>query len=154
MFPGYLYAYKFYQTPTTRHWRQLSISTPKKGCQLSSVWQDSKLSMILLSSLSLFFRPILLLWPLQSIRPALLYKLNKKYEVPSVRKPPPADIATQAVLAKIADDPSQGRGVGTIGVLLNNDGIPLPRFVWVMSPPLTCHSETAHWFIATLFGIY
>jgi hypothetical protein len=59
----------------------------------------------------------------------MLYKLNKKFEVPSVRKPPPTDIATQAVLEKIADDPSQGHGVGTIGVLLSNEGTPLPRSV-------------------------
>lgn len=62
-------------------------------------------------------------------RSALLYKLNNKFGVPSVRKLPPIDIATQAVLEKVADDPSQGRGVGTIGVLLSNDGIPLPRLV-------------------------
>ncbi|KIJ90940.1 hypothetical protein K443DRAFT_14814 [Laccaria amethystina LaAM-08-1] len=61
------------------------------------------------------------------IKPALLYKLNKKFNVLSVRKPPPADIAMQAVLAKVAEDPSQGRRVGTIGVLLSNDGTPLPQ---------------------------
>ena len=62
-------------------------------------------------------------------RSALLYKLNNKFGVPSVRKLLPIDIATQAVLEKVADDPSQGHGVGTIGVLLSNDGIPLPRLV-------------------------
>jgi len=62
-------------------------------------------------------------------RSALLYKLNNKFGVPSVRKLPPIDIATQAVLEKVVDDPSQGRGIGTIGVLLSNDGIPLPRSV-------------------------
>ncbi|KAF8810884.1 hypothetical protein BYT27DRAFT_7253282 [Phlegmacium glaucopus] len=62
-----------------------------------------------------------------TIKEGLLYKLNRKFNVPSVQKPPPPDIATQAVLAKVADDPSQGRGVGTIGVLLSNEGTPLPR---------------------------
>lgn len=33
---------------------------------------------------------------------------------------------TQAVLEKVTDDPSQGCGIGTIGVLLSNDGTPLP----------------------------
>lgn len=64
------------------------------------------------------------------IRSAMLYRLNKKFGVPSVRKPPPADIAMQAVLEKVADDPSQKRGVGTIGTLLSNQGMPLPRFVY------------------------
>jgi hypothetical protein len=64
------------------------------------------------------------------IRSATLYKLNKKFGVPSVRKPPPADIAMQAVLEKVASDPSQKRGVGTIGTLLSNEGMPLPRFVY------------------------
>lgn len=64
-----------------------------------------------------------------SSRASLLYKLNNKFSVPSPRKPPPEDIATQAVLEKVADDPLQGRGVGTIGVLLSNEGMPLPRYV-------------------------
>jgi hypothetical protein len=59
----------------------------------------------------------------------MLYKLNKKFQVPGIRKPPPADVATQAVLEKVANDPSQGHGVGTIGILLSNEGILLPRFV-------------------------
>ena len=62
----------------------------------------------------------------------MLYKLNNKFGVPSVRKLPPADVATQAVLEKVANDLSQGRGVGTIGTLLSNNGIPLPRFIFYL----------------------
>jgi len=64
-----------------------------------------------------------------SYRLTLLYNLNNKFGIPSVWKPLPPDIATQAVLEKIADDPLQGCGVGTIGVLLSNEGTPLPRSV-------------------------
>ncbi|EDR01743.1 uncharacterized protein LACBIDRAFT_333003 [Laccaria bicolor S238N-H82] len=61
------------------------------------------------------------------IKAPTLYKLSQKFNVPSVRRLPPADIATQAVLENVANDPSQGRGVGTIGTLLSNQGMPLPR---------------------------
>lgn len=82
------------------------------------------------------------------IRSALLYKLNNKFGVPSVRKLPPIDIAMQAVLEKVADDPSQGRGVGTIGVLLSNDGIPLPRSVrgFILHSQVTKSHDTSQGF--------
>jgi len=60
-------------------------------------------------------------------REAKLYTLNKKFSVPSVHKPPPADIATQAVLEKVGEDSLQQNGVGTIGCFLRNEGMPLPR---------------------------
>lgn len=60
-------------------------------------------------------------------RAPTLYKLNRRFEVPSVRKMPATDIAIQAVLEKVANDISQGQGVGTIGTLLSNEGMPLPR---------------------------
>jgi predicted class III extradiol MEMO1 family dioxygenase len=47
--------------------------------------------------------------------------------MPTVQKPPPADIATQAVLEKIAEDTAQMCGVGTISTLLSNEGMLLPR---------------------------
>jgi len=60
-------------------------------------------------------------------RKSRLAELNLKFGVPNVRKPPPADIATQAVLDKVAEDTAQTRGVGTISTLLSNEGILLPR---------------------------
>jgi hypothetical protein len=54
----------------------------------------------------------------------MLYKLNKRFEVPSVRNPPPTDVATQAVLEKVTSDPSQGRGVGTIAVYTRCSTLP------------------------------
>jgi hypothetical protein len=62
-------------------------------------------------------------------RASRLYELNTKFNVPSVRKPPPIEVATQAVLEEVAADTSQLNGVGTIGVNLSNKGISLPRFV-------------------------
>ena len=83
-------------------------------------------------NLSIKFVSCLYFWKfsfliLNSSRASLLYKLNNKFNVSSPRKPPPEDIAMQAVLEKVAEDPLQGRGVGTIGVLLGNKGMPLPR---------------------------
>ena len=63
------------------------------------------------------------------LRDQTLYKLNRKFNVPSVRWPPPDDIATQAILEKVANDPSQRGGVGTIGTLLSNEGVAIPRSV-------------------------
>ena len=60
-------------------------------------------------------------------RKSRLAELNLKFGVPTVRKPPPADIATQMVLEMIAEDTAQMRGVGTISTLLSNDGVLLPR---------------------------
>ena len=59
-------------------------------------------------------------------RRSLLANLNKKFDVPSVQKPPPPEIATQAVLEKVAEDPAQVNGVGTISTLLSNEGVLLP----------------------------
>ncbi|KAJ3742547.1 hypothetical protein DFH05DRAFT_1536392 [Lentinula detonsa] len=56
-----------------------------------------------------------------------LTALNSKFSVPSPRKPLPTDVATQAVLEKVANDTAQRNGVGTILTLLGNDGIALPR---------------------------
>ena len=64
-----------------------------------------------------------------SVRESRLYELNKQIAVPSVWKPPPPDVATQAILEQIAEDPSQRHGVGTINTLLGNEGIQIPRYV-------------------------
>lgn len=55
--------------------------------------------------------------------------LNNKFNVPSSKKPPSVDIATQAVLEKVANDPASRNGVGTIMTLLGNEGMSLPRSV-------------------------
>jgi hypothetical protein len=62
-------------------------------------------------------------------RKSKLKELNKKFKVPSARKPPPEPVAVQAILAKVAADPAQRNGVGAIGTFLSNDGMPLPRYV-------------------------
>ena len=64
-----------------------------------------------------------------SVRESCLYELNKQFAVPSVWKPPLPDVATQAILEQISEDPSQRRGVGTINTLLGNEGIQIPRYI-------------------------
>jgi len=59
-------------------------------------------------------------------RKSHLAELNLKFGIPNVWKPPPADVATQAVLDKVVEDTAQTRGVGTISTLLRNKGILLP----------------------------
>ncbi|KAF8156745.1 hypothetical protein B0H34DRAFT_770234 [Crassisporium funariophilum] len=61
------------------------------------------------------------------IRKSKLMELNKQFSVLSVRKPPPEPVAVQAILAKVADNPAQRNGVGTIGTFLSNNGIPIAR---------------------------
>lgn len=56
-------------------------------------------------------------------------ELNNKFNVPSPRKLPREDIATQAVLEKVANDAAQRHSVGTIMTLLDNEGVSLPRSV-------------------------
>lgn len=56
-------------------------------------------------------------------------ELNNQFEVPSVRKPPSKEVATRAILEKVAADPAQRNGVGAIGTFFSNDGMAIPRFV-------------------------
>jgi hypothetical protein len=60
-------------------------------------------------------------------RKTKLMELNCKFNVSTPKKPPPADVATQAILEKVAADPAQRNGVGAIGTLLSNEGMSLPR---------------------------
>ncbi|KAF8901851.1 hypothetical protein CPB84DRAFT_1815067 [Gymnopilus junonius] len=53
------------------------------------------------------------------IKDQTLYKLNRKFKVPSVRRPPPDDIATQAVLEKARGWDNQHT--------LSNEGVAIPR---------------------------
>ncbi|KAI6032627.1 hypothetical protein F5J12DRAFT_795520 [Pisolithus orientalis] len=62
-----------------------------------------------------------------TVKKSRLHELNKQFDVPSPRKPPPTDIATKAVLEKVANDVNQANGVRTITSLLSSEGMPLPR---------------------------
>ncbi|KAG6824498.1 hypothetical protein H0H92_006697 [Tricholoma furcatifolium] len=53
--------------------------------------------------------------------------LNNQFQIPSVRKPLPDDVATAAILEKVAQDSHQTNGVGAIGTLLSNEGLPIAR---------------------------
>ncbi|KIM60418.1 hypothetical protein SCLCIDRAFT_16346 [Scleroderma citrinum Foug A] len=67
-----------------------------------------------------------------------LHKLNKQFNIPSSRKPPPEDIATQAILEKVAEDINQENSVNTITACLSMEGMPLPcDFVHSV---LVCHA--------------
>ncbi|KAJ3727494.1 hypothetical protein C8R42DRAFT_694050 [Lentinula raphanica] len=52
-----------------------------------------------------------------------LMNLNNTFKVPSPRKLPREDVATQAVLEKVAQDSAQRNGTGTIMTLLDNEGM-------------------------------
>lgn len=62
-------------------------------------------------------------------RRSKLAKLNTKFNVPSVRKPPPRDVAQQAIMAKVAEDVNQTNGTGSLKSMLANEGIQLSRCV-------------------------
>ncbi|KAG6836326.1 hypothetical protein H0H93_009076 [Arthromyces matolae] len=63
------------------------------------------------------------------IKKTKLKELNNKFDIPSVRKPIPDDVATAAVLRKVAEDRGQVNGVGTIATLLSNEGVVIARKV-------------------------
>ncbi|KAG6905917.1 hypothetical protein DXG01_016947 [Tephrocybe rancida] len=56
-----------------------------------------------------------------------LVELNNQFKVPSVRKPPEDNVAVWAILQKVAEDTQQRNGVGTIAILLSNEGMAIPR---------------------------
>ncbi|KAJ2912173.1 hypothetical protein MD484_g8242, partial [Candolleomyces efflorescens] len=60
------------------------------------------------------------------ISKSTLYGLQQKFGTPSVRKPQ-EDVATSYVLEKVAQDTNQRNGTGTIGSLLANEGVMIPR---------------------------
>ncbi|TDL15499.1 hypothetical protein BD410DRAFT_845149 [Rickenella mellea] len=61
------------------------------------------------------------------ISQALLKKLNRHFEVPTSRKPPPEDQAAQLVLEKMGDDGGGRRGPATIKTVLALEGHHIPR---------------------------
>ncbi len=58
----------------------------------------------------------------------MLYQLQHKFNIPSVWKPPPEEIATAYVLEKVAADVNQRNGTGTIGTLLASEGVLLHQY--------------------------
>ncbi|KAJ2935897.1 hypothetical protein H1R20_g1196, partial [Candolleomyces eurysporus] len=72
------------------------------------------------------------------IKPSTLYALQRKFKIPSVRKPPPEEIATAYVLKKVAEDVNQRNGTGTIGTLLASEGVLIPRDL--IRKILACHA--------------
>ncbi|KAJ6461638.1 hypothetical protein DFH09DRAFT_1254948 [Mycena vulgaris] len=62
-----------------------------------------------------------------TIGKTLLKKLNKYFNVPSVRKPLPREIADQQILNEMADDANQYRGAATVQHHLAMAGYNIPR---------------------------
>ncbi|KAF6752682.1 hypothetical protein DFP72DRAFT_1033891 [Ephemerocybe angulata] len=56
-----------------------------------------------------------------------LWKLERRFLIPNVRRPPPDEIATEHVLQIVRADINQRRGTGTIMAILANQGVMLPR---------------------------
>ena len=56
-----------------------------------------------------------------------LKQLHQKFEIPLVRKPPPADTTRALVLDQMANDPRRQNGPVTVGRLLANEGWIIPR---------------------------
>ncbi|KAI6006249.1 hypothetical protein F5J12DRAFT_833230, partial [Pisolithus orientalis] len=63
-----------------------------------------------------------------TVKKSWLHELNKQFDVPSPQKPPLTDIATQAVLEKVANDVNQANGVRMITSLLSSEGMPPPWY--------------------------
>ncbi|KAJ8516438.1 hypothetical protein ONZ45_g6255 [Pleurotus djamor] len=61
------------------------------------------------------------------IKRTKLSQLNKKFGVPSVRKPPNRPMATTLILAKMAEDPQQLNGPNAVKTFLSLDGVAIPR---------------------------
>ncbi|KAJ7019367.1 hypothetical protein C8F04DRAFT_1276343 [Mycena alexandri] len=63
-----------------------------------------------------------------SIKKSLLKTLNNKFEVPSVRKPPPLPVCTALVAQKMSENNSRRHGPTTIQhQIARETGIPIPR---------------------------
>lgn len=129
------------KTLTMRPSKLLCFNMQKNSLELTNVLQDLKLNTIFPLSMSSFIPPPFVIVIINYTRAQTFYKLNRKFDVPSVRRPPLPDIATQAVLEKVANDPSQQWGVGTIGTLLSNEGVAIPRSVLaICSLQVVCFS--------------
>lgn len=56
-------------------------------------------------------------------------RLNSHFEVPSVRKPPPLDRASQITMGKVSEDLHGAKGVGTLNTELALEGHAIPRYI-------------------------
>ncbi|KAJ7825809.1 hypothetical protein B0H14DRAFT_2596270 [Mycena olivaceomarginata] len=56
-----------------------------------------------------------------------LKELNKKFNVPRIWKPPPLEVAWQAVIDKVQMDVSQNSGPNYFKTLLQQEGLMIPR---------------------------
>ncbi|KAJ6533913.1 hypothetical protein DFH09DRAFT_932519 [Mycena vulgaris] len=62
-----------------------------------------------------------------SIRPTKLKELQKKFQIPTNRKPPPLEVARQMVIDKVQKDAVQGNGPNYFKTVLQQEGIMIPR---------------------------
>ncbi|KAJ7231516.1 hypothetical protein C8J57DRAFT_1580727 [Mycena rebaudengoi] len=62
-----------------------------------------------------------------SIRHTKLKQLHKKFHIPSNRKPPPVEVARQAVIDKVQMDTLQNNGPNYFKTVLQQEGIMIPR---------------------------
>ncbi|KAJ7149797.1 hypothetical protein C8R43DRAFT_1096870 [Mycena crocata] len=62
-----------------------------------------------------------------NIKGTTLKQLNKHFDVPSVRRPIPREVADQLILNEMADDANQYRGTATVQHRLAMDGFHIPR---------------------------
>jgi hypothetical protein len=58
-----------------------------------------------------------------------LHELERKFSIPSVRKPPTTDEARQAIVDEVNKDPNQGNGPLYIKSKLKDKGIMIPRYM-------------------------
>jgi len=62
-------------------------------------------------------------------RKSKLNELERKFDVISVRKPPPLQVATQAVISEVLMNPTQTNGPSYIKDALKDRGLAVPRYV-------------------------
>ena len=62
-------------------------------------------------------------------RKSKLNELERKFRVMSVRKPPPLQVATQAVITEVLKNPAQTNGPSYIKDTLKDKGLAIPRYV-------------------------
>ncbi|KAF7371801.1 hypothetical protein MVEN_00036800 [Mycena venus] len=62
-----------------------------------------------------------------SIRRTKLKELNRKFNIPRIRKPPALEVARQAVIDKVQLDVSQQNGPNYFKTLLQQEGLMIPR---------------------------
>jgi len=63
------------------------------------------------------------------VRKTTLKKLNKEFSVPSSRKPPPIEVATQAIIDEVEKDTQQANGPCYVKSKLKDKDIAVPRYV-------------------------